>query len=101
MDPNSGRLIASKHPDFQKLMEGEDFEEVPEELNQAAKAKLKGENEAYVSKTSGGKLSKWAAQQRKEKRLAEKKQKAGLLKRERLQRKHRRKKVKSARRKNR
>ena len=41
---------------------------VPPELNRAAKRKLAGKDEAYVSLTSGGELSKWAAKQRKAKR---------------------------------
>ncbi len=50
---------------------------VPAELEKAAEKKLAGQDEAYVSLTSGGKLSKWAAKQRKAKR---KKQKASRRK---------------------
>jgi hypothetical protein len=46
----------------------EDYTLLPEYLNRAARRKLGKENSAYVSKTSGGKLSKWAAKMRKAKR---------------------------------
>ncbi len=48
------------------------FTRVPEELEEAAKRKLNGSNRAFVSLTSGGKLSKFAAKERKKKRKAEK-----------------------------
>jgi hypothetical protein len=41
---------------------------VPQGLEAAAKRKLSGKTEATVSLNSGGKLSKWAAQERKKKR---------------------------------
>ena len=50
----------------------EGFERVPPELEEAAKKKLAGKDSAMVSLSSGGKLSKWAAQKRKEKRKAAK-----------------------------
>jgi hypothetical protein len=46
----------------------EQYEILPEQLNRAARRKLAGKNEATVSLTSGGKLSKWAAEKRKSKR---------------------------------
>ena len=46
--------------------EVEDLEPVPDELQAAAKRVLAGRPEAYVSKTSGGKLSRWASARRKE-----------------------------------
>jgi hypothetical protein len=54
----------------QKLKEYQDkgYEEIPPELYAAAQQKLAGRSEVYVSKTSGGKLSKWAADKRKAKR---------------------------------
>jgi ABC-type enterochelin transport system substrate-binding protein len=48
------------------------FEQIPPELESAAKKKLAGNDSAMVSLTSGGKLSKWAAKRRKEKRKMEK-----------------------------
>lgn len=41
------------------------FEEVPKELRHSAELTLKGLDSVIVSRTSGGKLSKWAAQRRK------------------------------------
>lgn len=48
------------------------FTRLPEELEEAAKRKLNGSNRAFVSLTSGGKLSKFAAGERKKKRNAAK-----------------------------
>ena len=44
------------------------YTEVPKELETTAKKKLAGKGEAFVSLNSGGKLSKWAAKQRKDKK---------------------------------
>lgn len=46
----------------------DDFIPIPGYLQNAAKKKLAGKQSAHVSFTSGGKLSKWAADQRKKKR---------------------------------
>jgi hypothetical protein len=63
---------------------------LPEDLEQAAKSKLDqdgtvnpetGLREAHVSKTSGGKLSKWAAAQRKKERNRRKRRTAAKSKR--------------------
>jgi len=43
----------------------EGYDLLPERLNRGARRKLGKNNNAYVSKTSGGKLSRWAAKQRK------------------------------------
>jgi len=43
------------------------YDLLPESLNRAAKRKLNGKDNAYVSKTSGGKLSRWAAKMGKTK----------------------------------
>ena len=51
-------------------LEKEGFQEVPSELRAAAEKKLSGEDKVFVSLTSGGKLSKWAASERKRKRKA-------------------------------
>lgn len=45
---------------------------LPLELNHAAETVLKGNDKARVSFNSGGKLSKWAAKQRKAKRRMQK-----------------------------
>lgn len=41
---------------------------VPDELDHAAQCALDGKEETNISMTSGGKLSKWAAKERKAKR---------------------------------
>jgi len=45
-----------------------DYEKLPDNLAHAARTVLEGRSEAYVSRTSGGKLSRYAAKRRKEKR---------------------------------
>ena len=45
---------------------------VPEHLSHAATQALAGRNEATISLTSGGKLSKWAANQRKARKQMQK-----------------------------
>lgn len=54
--------------ELKSSMQERGYKEVPKELETAAEKKLSGKAEAYVSLTSGGKLSKWAAKQRKTKR---------------------------------
>jgi len=49
------------------------YEPVPAHLNRAARRALGKNDSVYISKTSGGKLSKHAASRRKAKRKAEKK----------------------------
>ena len=44
------------------------FTPVPPELTRAAKLKLAGQKQTIVSRNSGGKLSKWAASQRRNKK---------------------------------
>lgn len=82
MHPETGHLV-----DIEKMSEGktkgeveelknklagEGYEEIPDTHTEAAKRKLAGKEEAYVSLTSGGKPSKLAAQKRKEKKLRHK-----------------------------
>ena len=49
------------------------FEEVPKNLIRASRVTLRGRRRAFVSFTSGGKLSQWAEEQRKKKMRREKK----------------------------
>ncbi len=44
------------------------YELLPDILERAAKAMLRGKPEAIMSRTSGGKLSRYAARRRKERR---------------------------------
>jgi aspartyl aminopeptidase len=70
MNPDTNHLksLNDVTNEMKEQLEGEGYEPIPEELNRAAKRKLNGNNEAYVSRNSGGKLSKWAAKKRKQKR---------------------------------
>jgi hypothetical protein len=61
MSPNSGHLVTS----LAKMTPGDSYELLPADLNGAARRALKGRDEAHVSLTSGGRLSKWAAGRRK------------------------------------
>jgi hypothetical protein len=54
--------------EFMEAAKQEGFEPIPPKLEPAAKKKLAGKDSVMVSLTSGGKLSKWAAKKRKEKR---------------------------------
>jgi hypothetical protein len=67
MDTGRNHLVSAEQ--LAALREaGEDvgaYQEVPTRLQRAALKKLAGRREAIVSKTSGGKLSKWAAAERK------------------------------------
>ena len=71
MDTESGHLVTSEmleeilKKDSEKAKK---YTPVPKSLEEAAKKKLAGKNEAMVSLTSGGKLSRWAAHDRREKK---------------------------------
>ena len=67
MNVDTNHLVALQER-ARDLLRARDYEQLPDELEPAAKAVLRGRNEAYVSRTSGGKLSKYAAKRRKEKR---------------------------------
>jgi len=67
MNVDTNHLVALQNME-RDLLRARDYEQLPDELEPAAKAVLRGRNEAYVSRTSGGKLSKYAAKRRKEKR---------------------------------
>ena len=74
MNVDDGRLVS---PDLFKELQAElgaaekaekIFTEIPEKLEHAARRKLAGRREARVSLTSGGKLSRFAARQRRMRR---------------------------------
>jgi hypothetical protein len=69
MDCNTGHLVTQEMVDAMDAHHRGDYTAVPSELNHAATATLAGRHEAQVSLTSGGKLSKFAAQTRKQRRL--------------------------------
>ena len=62
MNVDNNHLVSVEY----EALEGYDL--LPEKLNRAARRKLGASDSAYVSKTSGGKLSRWAAKMRKTKR---------------------------------
>jgi len=67
MNVDTNHLVALQNME-RDLLHARDYEKLPDELEPAAKAVLRGRSEAYVSRTSGGKLSRYAARKRKEKR---------------------------------
>jgi len=73
MNVNTNHLI--QVDDSTKIPE--DYMDVPENLNRAARRALKGEREVTISRTSGGKLSRWASKQQKLKRKSSYKKKVG------------------------
>lgn len=75
MNPDTGHLVALDGKTEKEILtlKRDGYEPVPKRLSRAAIRKLNGKNEAQVSLTSGGKLSKFAAQKRKRKRKAQNK----------------------------
>jgi len=71
MNPDTNELTRARTEEELEELLDRGFLEVPEELHKAAELKLGKENSAFVSKTSGGKLSKWAAKKRRERILKE------------------------------
>lgn len=71
-EENKAQDLAERLKAQNDSMQERGYTEVPKELETAAKKKLAGKDEAYVSLTSGGKLSKWAAKERKGKRKMQK-----------------------------
>lgn len=67
MNPSTGHLV--KDLTFAPEAARSQYEPIPPELARAAHKKLAGKNEATVSLTSGGKLSKWAAGRRNERKI--------------------------------
>lgn len=52
---------------LEKIKRGS-YTPIPKRLERAARVALRGKKEVIVSRTSGGKLSRWAASKRREKR---------------------------------
>ena len=63
MDVDTNHLLVLTEPDTRDR-----YERLPTDLNWAARSVLRGRSSAYVSRTSGGKLSRYAAKRRKSKR---------------------------------
>ena len=64
MNINTGHLITNEALQSLQDYQREEYMSVPQKLETAARKKLAGKNEAMVSLTSDGKLSKWAKTQR-------------------------------------
>lgn len=66
MNPNTGHLIDTSGYSKEQLewLIEQNYVPVSDELARAARLKLAGQREAMVSLTSGGKLSKFAAEMR-------------------------------------
>ncbi|KKN01523.1 hypothetical protein LCGC14_1126910 [marine sediment metagenome] len=68
MQVETNHLISGDEMEkLSKFIEDHEYEQLPEELQLAASLKLKGKDSAFISKTSGGKLSKYAAKRRRRK----------------------------------
>jgi len=80
MNVDTGELIRFTSDEEMEILKQSGFIEVLEYLQTAARLKLAGEQSANVSLTIGGKLSKWAAKQRK---LARKKNSKAQIKKSR------------------
>jgi hypothetical protein len=67
MDTRTGHLMSGEAMERLRTLDKElaaGYTEVPKRLSRAARRKLAGRDEATVSLTSGGKLSRWAAHER-------------------------------------
>lgn len=67
MNPSTGHLVSSM--ELVPAEQRKRYEPVSPELERAAARKLAGKDEATVSLTSGGKLSRWAAGKRNERKI--------------------------------
>ena len=67
MNPNTNELVDTSNMTEEEIyrLHNNGFVPVPQKLNRAAKRKLAGKKSAKVSFTSGGLLSNWAKQLRK------------------------------------
>ena len=64
----SGAIRKAKNVFMENAFSGSPYTPLPDELEHAAHCALDGKEETHISMTSGGKLSKWAAIERKAKR---------------------------------
>ena len=70
MNPQTNHLVDVENmtDEEKRKLTGFGYEGIPQKLNRAARRKLAKKKSAYVSFNSGGKLSKWAADRRKQNR---------------------------------
>ena len=90
MNPETGHLVDLEYERFKEATE-KGYLTLPEEMNHAAKCKLNGRPEANVSLTSGGKLSRWASNARKNLRKYEAAKKSKNRRRNKIAKKSRKK----------
>lgn len=69
MNCNTGHLVTQEMIDAMDARHRGEYTPVPENLHHAAVAKLAGKQDAHVSLSSGGKLSKFAGETRKQRRF--------------------------------
>ena len=68
MDSQTNHLVSGEEKEkINKFVTSHEYEPLPEDLQLAAKLTLKGKDSVFISKTSGGKLSKYAAKRRRRK----------------------------------
>lgn len=68
MNPDSMELKSFEEEKELKKALAKGFDVLPPKLTRAARRKLASRRSVTVSRTSGGKLSKWAAEKRKNRR---------------------------------
>ena len=66
MNPDTNELVRIGSSEVMAELKEKGFIPLPKTLERAANLKLGKNKSAFVSKTSGGKLSKWAAKKRRE-----------------------------------
>lgn len=69
MNPDTNELVRLVNIAESIGLKKKGFIPVPKSLDHAARVKLGKNKRAIVSKTSGGKLSRWAAKKRKERAI--------------------------------
>lgn len=72
MNCDTGHLVTQARLQAMEESHRKNYDAVPAELDHAARGVLAGLQEAQVSLTSGGKLSKFAAATRKQRRFMQK-----------------------------
>ncbi len=66
MNPDTNELVRFDSEAEMKKLKGNGFIPIPQTLERAARLMLGKKKSVFVSKTSGGKLSRWAAKKRKQ-----------------------------------
>lgn len=94
MDTRTNHLVTQEALEKMEALERARYTLVPKRLRRAATKKLAGRSEATVSRRSGGKLSQWAAEQRRKQQKAAKRNASAKAK-------NRRRMAKDSRRRNR